>query len=99
VVILFDPMQTAHGHLVLKCYKLTNADITWKKNVKNDNKNDTAPVSVVTQQEKTWASSDAQRRMESLLMAHQIRMYCDQVDCFAISSFGKIFLMGGLNKE
>ena len=33
--MLYDSMQTAHGNLVLKCYKLTDADITWKKNGKN----------------------------------------------------------------
>ena len=74
-----------------------NADIKWKKNGKNDSKNDTALVSAVTQTEKTWASSDAPRRMESLLMANQILMYCDQVDWFAISSFG--IMVGRLNKE
>ena len=34
--MLYDSMQTAHGNLVLKCYKLMDADITWKKNGKNE---------------------------------------------------------------
>ena len=56
-------------------------------------------MSAVPQPEKMWASSDAPRHMDSLLMDNQIQMYCDQVDRFAISSFGKIFLVGGLHKD
>jgi translation initiation factor 3 subunit H len=37
--------------------------------------------------------------MESLLIANQIRSYCDQVDSFAGAGFGKLFLAGGLHKE
>jgi translation initiation factor 3 subunit H len=46
-----------------------------------------------------WASSDAPRRMESLLITNQIRSYCDQMDKFAGSGLGKLFLVGGLHKE
>ena len=138
--MLYDSMQTAHGNLVLKCYKLTDADITWKKNGKNEymdpklifqeipvtftnpglvkellmgingggsstlnnnnnNKNYTAPVSAVPQLEKMWASSDAPRHIESLLMANQIRMYCDQVDRFASGSYSKLFLAGDCTRS
>jgi translation initiation factor 3 subunit H len=46
-----------------------------------------------------WASSDAPRRMESLLITNQIRSYCDQMDKFASGGLGKLFLAGGLHKE
>mmetsp|Transcript_16302 Transcript_16302/g.32783 ORF Transcript_16302/g.32783 Transcript_16302/m.32783 type:complete len:357 (+) Transcript_16302:346-1416(+) len=46
-----------------------------------------------------WKSGDAPKRMESLLIANQIRSYCDQVDSFAGAGFGKLFLAGGLHKE
>lgn len=35
VVILYDPMQTAHGTLVLKCYRLTPEAVELKKSGKN----------------------------------------------------------------
>merc|ERR1712071_169318 len=46
-----------------------------------------------------WASTDAPKRMESLLISNQIRSYCDQVDKFAGGGFSKLFLTGGLHKE
>jgi translation initiation factor 3 subunit H len=46
-----------------------------------------------------WESTDAPRRMESLLITNQIRSYCDQVDKFAGGGFGKLFLASGLHKE
>jgi len=46
-----------------------------------------------------WESNDAPKRMESLLIANQIRSYCDQVDRFTGAGFGKLFLAGGLHKE
>jgi len=46
-----------------------------------------------------WASADAPRRMESLLISNQIRSYCDQMDKFAGGSLGKLYLAGGLHKE
>jgi translation initiation factor 3 subunit H len=46
-----------------------------------------------------WASSTAPRRMESLLISNQIRVYCNQMDKFAGGSLGKLFLAGGLHNE
>jgi translation initiation factor 3 subunit H len=46
-----------------------------------------------------WASSDAPRRMESLLVSNQIRSYCDQMDKFSSGGLSKLFLAGGLHKE
>lgn len=46
-----------------------------------------------------WASSEAPRRLESLLISNQIRNYCDQVDKFADGGFGKLFIMDGLQKK
>lgn len=36
VVILYDPIQTSHGNLVLKCYRLTQACIELKSQNKNN---------------------------------------------------------------
>lgn len=47
----------------------------------------------------SWASSDAPRRMESLLITNQIRSYCDQMDHFASDGLSKLYLTGGLHKE
>ena len=46
-----------------------------------------------------WESSDAPRRMESLLISNQIRSYCDQVNKFTSGGLGKLYLMGGLHKQ
>lgn len=46
-----------------------------------------------------WNSTEAPRRMESLLISNQIRNYCNQVDKFAGGGFGKLFLAGGFHKE
>lgn len=46
-----------------------------------------------------WASAEAPRRMESLLISNQIRSYCDQMDKFARGGLGKLYLAGGLHKE
>jgi len=46
-----------------------------------------------------WASSDAPRRMESLLISNQIRSYCDQMDKFAGGGLEKLFLAEGLHKD
>lgn len=35
VVILYDPMQTAHGNLMLHCYRLTDECLDYKTNSKN----------------------------------------------------------------
>eukprot|EP00814_Leptocylindrus_danicus_P001955 CAMPEP_0116032668 /NCGR_PEP_ID=MMETSP0321-20121206/18313_1 /TAXON_ID=163516 /ORGANISM="Leptocylindrus danicus var. danicus, Strain B650" /LENGTH=293 /DNA_ID=CAMNT_0003508161 /DNA_START=30 /DNA_END=911 /DNA_ORIENTATION=+ len=42
---------------------------------------------------------DAPKRLESLLINHQIRQYCDQMDRFAGSNFGKLFLAKSLRKN
>lgn len=46
-----------------------------------------------------WASNEAPRRMESLLISNQIRTYCDQMDQFTSNGLSKLFLAGGLHKE
>jgi translation initiation factor 3 subunit H len=46
-----------------------------------------------------WASSEAPKRLESLLLSNQIRNYCDQVDKFADGGFGKLFVMEGLQTK
>jgi len=52
-----------------------------------------------TSNTKGWSSSDAPRRMESLLITNQIRTYCNQIDKFAGGGLGKLFLAGGLHKD
>jgi translation initiation factor 3 subunit H len=185
VVILYDPMQTTHGNLVLKCLRLTEECVKLKTSGKNtflDPHNifeeipfefsnpglvqallaDISPAKVDTtmdrldlstnpylekhleflcswvddlaaeqhkfqyysrrggrmdhhhrrrqqqqqQQDENkqsaaekWSSSDAPRRMESLLISNQIRAYCEQMDQFAGGGFGKLFLTGGLHKD
>ena len=61
------------------------------KNAKNEEK--------AVDAAEAWESSDAPRRLESLLISNQIRNYCDQVDRFAGGGFGKLFLAGGLHKD
>lgn len=46
-----------------------------------------------------WASNDAPKRLESLLISNQIRNYCNQIDKFADGGFGKLFVMEGLQKK
>mmetsp|Transcript_13561 Transcript_13561/g.27022 ORF Transcript_13561/g.27022 Transcript_13561/m.27022 type:complete len:346 (+) Transcript_13561:146-1183(+) len=46
-----------------------------------------------------WESEEAPRRMEGLLVANQIRKYCDQVDGIAGRGFGRLFLAKGLQGE
>lgn len=46
-----------------------------------------------------WNSSEAPKRMESLLVNNQIQNYCDQMDRFVDGGLGKLFLAGGLHKE
>lgn len=49
--------------------------------------------------EQAWDSTDAPRRMESLLISNQITSYCDQMDEFSRGSMGKLYLSGGLHKS
>lgn len=46
-----------------------------------------------------WDSSDAPKRMESLLVTNQIRNYCNQMDKHVGGGLGKLFLANGLHKE
>lgn len=46
-----------------------------------------------------WASSDAPRRLESLLISNQLRGYCDQMDKFASGGLSKLFVSGALHKD
>lgn len=192
VVILYDPMQTAHGNLVLKCYRLTEeavhlrttgknnfinpknifqevpvtlnnpglvrallrdmgdglhgpydregsgADTTFdrldlstnpylekhleflsswvddlaaeqykfqhytrslRSNVDTRNKGRKAKEELAAAIEEGWTRPEAPKRMESLLMANQIRTYCDQVDKFTGGGFGKLYMTKGLHEE
>lgn len=188
VVVLYDPMQTSHGNLMLKCYRLSEEAVSIKESGKNvyldpkrifeeipvtltnpglvralisdmddgrraavdgDTDFDRLDLSTNPYLEKHlsflsswvddlsaeqykfqsytrnlargsgggdrrdkrrnrpdpkvledgWASPDAPKRMESLLISNQIRTYCDQVDKFAGGGFSKLFLAGGLHKE
>jgi translation initiation factor 3 subunit H len=192
VVILYDPMQTSHGNLVLKCYRLTEECVKLKESGSNDfidpkNIFEEVPVKLInpslvqallvdvkdgvydvsaaadktsedegrlcssavdmtfdrldlstnpylekhleflcgwvdelsTEQQKfqyysrqlsrgknkpkntaeAWASSDAPRRMESLLISNQIVSYCDQMNTFTSGGLGKLYLMGSLHKQ
>jgi translation initiation factor 3 subunit H len=184
VVVLYDPMQTQHGNMVLKCFRLTDECVKMRQAGNNayiDPSNIFEPVpvklcnpglaralladlpadsAVVPAQDTTldrldlstnpylekhlefmsgwvddlaseqhkfqyysrqlargdkdkkketkddkdaveqgWSSSDAPRRMESLLITNQIKSYCDQMEKFAGGGLGKLFLAGGLHKE
>lgn len=190
VVILYDPMQTSHGNLVLKCYRLSDACIKLKtsgenafihpkdifeevpvkltnpglvqvlladvadgvhttstadttfdrldlstnpylekhleflcgwvddlsaeqhkfqyytrqlarggKDSRNSNNRGGGNKPTAKEQADGWASSDAPRRLESLLISNQIRSYCDQMDKFTSGGLSKLFLAGGLHKE
>ena len=46
-----------------------------------------------------WATPEAPRRMESLLLTNQIENYCEQMDKYVGGGLGKLFLTGGLHKE
>lgn len=56
-----------------------------------------APAAAKVEEGGGWAANEAPKRLESLLMTHQIRTYCDQMDQFAGGGFGKLFLAGGLH--
>lgn len=60
---------------------------------RNSNKNEKINA------EEAWASNDAPRRLESLLINNQIRTYCDQVDQFADGGLGKLFVVDGLHRD
>ena len=45
-----------------------------------------------------WASSEAPRRMESLLISNQISAYVDQMEKFTGSGLNKLYLLGGLHQ-
>ena len=49
--------------------------------------------------EEAWASNEAPRRLESLLISNQIRTYCNQVDQFADGGLGKLFVVDGLHRD
>ena len=46
-----------------------------------------------------WTSSDAPRRMESLLISNQIRSYCEQMDKFTGEGIDKLYLVNGVHNE
>ena len=53
----------------------------------------------VRQQRKESSSSEAPRRLENLLINHQIRQYCNQMDKYSSGAFGKLFLASNLQKD
>lgn len=171
VVLLYDPMQTSCGNLVLKCLRLSDECVALKTADSNafiepSRIFETVPVKLVNpglvraylaqsatlydqqatvaldrldmstnpylekhleflcswvddlaveqqkfqyyarqlaRQDKKSAGAAARpevpRRMESLLIANQIRSYVDQMDSFSTSGLGKLYLAGGLHKE
>mmetsp|Transcript_17243 Transcript_17243/g.22435 ORF Transcript_17243/g.22435 Transcript_17243/m.22435 type:complete len:336 (-) Transcript_17243:84-1091(-) len=46
-----------------------------------------------------WASNEAPRRLESLLLTNQIRSYVDQMDKFSGAGLSKLYLLGGLHQN
>ena len=48
---------------------------------------------------KSMSSPEAPRRLEGLLIANQIRTYCEQVEDFSASGLTKLFVAGGLHKD
>jgi len=158
VVLLYDPLQTSHGSLVLKCYRLTKSYVSTKHaansneifeeipvvltnpglakalihhELKTDTTFDCLDMSTNPYLEKhleflcTWVDDLSQeqhkfqywtrstkrnhrnkdgpvetpKRLESLLMTNQIHTYCNQMDKFAGSGFGKLFLAKGLHQQ
>jgi translation initiation factor 3 subunit H len=167
VVLLYDPIQTAHGSFCVKAFRLTEECLKRKAAAENSfikpsnifeelpvkctnpglanaMMQDWAPKSDITldrldlsthpylekhleflcgwvddlagEQQKFqyytrhlargsnktkagWESSEAPKRMESLLVTNQIRNYCDQMEKFTGGGLGKLFLAGGLHKE
>jgi translation initiation factor 3 subunit H len=166
VVILYDPLQTSHGSLCIKCFRLTQSYMDAKTvshgqpifesvpirlhnsglcraMVLEWQSDDTALESLdlstnpylekhleflcswvddlAQEQQKyqQWAraakrrtnqksihtnsegnsSTEAPQKLESLLITNQIRTYCDQMDKFAGSGFGKLYLVSGLHKD
>lgn len=167
VVLLYDPLQTAHGQFCLKAFRLSDEALMMKENDSNDfikpgNLFEELPVTctnpklanalmldysaksdialdrldlsthpylekhlelmcgwvdeLAQEQHKFqyytrglgrgsnkraagWASPDAPKRLESLLLTNQIESYCNQVDKFAGGGLSKLFLAGGLHKE
>ena len=170
VVLLYDPMQTSHGNLVLKCLRLTDECVALKNKDSNafiepSRIFEAVPVKLVNpglvraylaqsatlyeqqatvaldrldmstnpylekhleflcswvddlaveqqkfqyyarqlaRQDKKSSSAarpEVPRRMESLLIANQIRSYVDQMDSFSSAGLSKLYLAGGLHKE
>jgi translation initiation factor 3 subunit H len=52
-----------------------------------------------TSNPEAWTTSDAPKRMESLLVANQIRSYVDQMDQFSSAGLSKLYLTGSLHQE
>lgn len=46
-----------------------------------------------------WTSTEAPRRMESLLITNQIRSYCEQMNQFTSEGIEKVYLMSGIHKQ
>lgn len=179
IVLLYDPMQTTHGNLVLKCFRLSDAAIAYKKSSSNaflpaseifeeiplklsnpglatallcdvqhdrtfgnnNNNNNPSPVTfdrldlsthpylekhleflchwvddLSEQQQKfvyykrgqgknnsennnSWNSRDAPRRLESLLIGQQMASYCDQMQDFSKASLTKLYMVDSLHKK
>mmetsp|Transcript_3233 Transcript_3233/g.4727 ORF Transcript_3233/g.4727 Transcript_3233/m.4727 type:complete len:338 (-) Transcript_3233:220-1233(-) len=57
------------------------------------------PLSEDPRNEPSLANGPGPSRLESLLIINQINTYCNQMNAFSGSSFGKIFLAGSLHKD
>lgn len=171
VVLLYDPMQTCNGRLVLKCLRLSDECValktkdsnaflepskifeevpvkfanpglvrayllqsaslydkqaieldrldlstnpylekhleflcTWVDDLAMEQQKFQYYARQVARQDKKGHQQQQQRpetprRMESLLIANQIRSYVDQMDSFAGVGVSKLYLAGGLHKE
>ena len=86
-----DDLATEQHKFQYYTRNLSRNNRSDKRNKNKDSETKTA--------DEGWASNDAPRRMESLLISNQVRSYCDQVDHFAGGGFSKLFLTGGLHKE
>ena len=65
---------------------------------RNDKRRGANKDEALTPQE-AWASNDAPKRMPSLLISNQIKSYCDQIDTFADSALGKLYIADSLHKD
>eukprot|EP00934_Nitzschia_sp_Nitz4_P004088 Nitzschia sp. Nitz4//scaffold254_size28068//10493//11667//NITZ4_008150-RA/size28068-augustus-gene-0.32-mRNA-1//-1//CDS//3329544328//4078//frame0 len=56
-------------------------------------------IAAMTAKQQAWQDPEAPKRMESLLINHQIQSYCDQMEQYAGDGLSKLFLASGLHKK